>query len=208
MLHLATIRLHYEMGFQSVVDLVEQLENQIEDEDLTLLNFSSLHFDHLQRIVLSQQNENKCLSQTLKNKSKELVKTYQISHRAQVKLKRNLSKAQLLNEQLQTKIRELEKAMEADKLASPKLDSHNSNLPPSLDFNRDHNMYRSFLIRKKWSLRFMKDFSIPFNNNGSERNFRKKFTNVKTTLEDRGLFPHDRRRESKIDICSQPLNRF
>lgn len=131
LLHLSTIRRHYEMGFQSVVDLVERLEDRI--EELTLSNSSPLHCDYLQRTVSSQRNEIKRLSQTLENKSKELHKTYQNNHQAQVKLQLRLSKAQLLNKQLQARIRELEKALESDGIAPPELDSHNSSLPPSLD---------------------------------------------------------------------------
>lgn len=131
MLYLSTIRRHYEMGFQSVVHLIERLENQI--EELTLSNSSPLHFDHLQRTILSQRNEIKRLNQTLENKSKELLKTHQVNHQAQVKLQLRLSKAQLLNKQLQARICELEKALESDEIAMPELDSHNSNLPPSLD---------------------------------------------------------------------------
>lgn len=131
MLHLSTIRRRYERGFQSIVRLIERLEDQI--EELTLSNSSPLHFDHLQRTISSQRNEIKRLSQTLENKAQEILKTHQINHQTQAKLQLRLSQTQLLNKQLQARICELEKALEADEIAPPKLDSHNSSLSPSLD---------------------------------------------------------------------------
>ena len=240
MLHLSTIRRHYERGFQSVVHLVELLESQI--QELTLSNYLPLRFDHLQRNVSSQRNTIKHLSQTLENKSKELLKTHQVNHQAQVKLQLRLSKAQLLNKQLQAGIWEQEKALSlwssftdagqsvqcsfaqkfifvsenelehkdwASRLAEFLLkieeviqQAHSESKTDLTDLQKSlfsnhydrimaeaekaihgspkrkdlhlsaHNLYRRFSMNKKAILRFMTDFAVPFDNNGSERGLR------------------------------------
>jgi transposase len=113
LLHLSTIRQHYDSGFRSIVGLVEELEQQI--EALTLANQSPNHFQHLERTISNQQEEIKRLSQTVDNKSKELFELYQF------------------NQRLQLKIRELEQTLASDSPSLVRKDSHNSNLPPSLD---------------------------------------------------------------------------
>ena len=131
MLHLSTIRQHFDAGFSSVLSLVEELEQQI--ESLTLANQSSSHIRHLKQTVSAQHQEIKRLSETIENKSKELFKIHQEHHQSQHKLQTRLSKADQLNRQLQTRIRELERLLISSEVPAPKLDSHNSNLPPSLD---------------------------------------------------------------------------
>lgn len=113
MLHLSTIRQHYDSGFNSVVSLVDELEQQI--EALTLLNKSPSHLNHLQQTIISQQNKIKRLRQTIENNSTQLFISQQ------------------LNFQLQLRIRELEKCLVTDETSTVRKDSHNSNLPPSLD---------------------------------------------------------------------------
>lgn len=113
MLHLSTIRQHYNLGFKSVVSLVEELEQKI--EALILVTQSPNHFQHLERTISHQQEEIKRLSQTVDNKSKELFELYQF------------------NQRLQLKIRELELTLATDSPSLVRKDSHNSNLPPSLD---------------------------------------------------------------------------
>jgi transposase len=70
-------------------------------------------------LIRTQAATIKRLEQTVANKDKELVEAYQLNH------------------QLQTRIRELEKSIEAENSAAAELpvkrDSHNSNQPPSLD---------------------------------------------------------------------------
>lgn len=98
------------------------LEDRI--EDLTLL-----HSSQLQRTVIAQTDEIRRLSQSLENKSKQLLESHQSNHQ----LKLRISKSNQLNDQLKTRIRELERCLECDEIPATKIDSHNSNLPPSLD---------------------------------------------------------------------------
>ena len=132
MLHLSTIRQHFNSGFSSVLSLVEDLEQQI--ESLTLANQSSSHIRHLEQTISSQKSEIRRLTETSENKSKEVFKLHQEHHHSQDKLQTRLSKANQLNRQLRTRIRELERLLISVEVPpAPKLDSHNSNLPPSLD---------------------------------------------------------------------------
>jgi transposase len=106
-----TIRRRYDQGLDSIVRLVIQLEDRI--EDLTAMQVAAP-----QRLIKAQAAEIKRLKQTVANKDAELVEAHQIS------------------QQLQTRIRELEKFIEAGSTAAEppvKRDSHNSNQPPSLD---------------------------------------------------------------------------
>lgn len=132
MLHLSTIRRHYKEGFKSVVRLVEELEER--NEDLTLSLTSQSHITRLKSTILAQQDEIKHLSQSLESKSNQLFA------------------AQQLNYQLQIRLRELEKSLETDETATTKLDSHNSNLPPSLDLPWQKPK-RTRSLRKKSSLK-------------------------------------------------------
>ena len=132
MLHLSTIRQHFNFGFRSVLSLIEDLEQQI--ESLTLANHSSSHVHHLEQTVYAQRQEICRLNEIIENKSKEVFKLHQEHHDSQDKLQLQLSKADQLNRQLRSRIRELEGLLiSGDVTPAPKLDSHNSNLPPSLD---------------------------------------------------------------------------
>ena len=131
MLLLSTIRQHFNSGFSSVLSLVEDLEQQI--ESLTLANQSSSHIQHLEQTLSVQRQEISRLSETIENKSTELFKLHQAHHQSQNKLQTRLSKANQQNRQLRTRIRELERLLISGDVPTPKLDSHNSNLPPSLD---------------------------------------------------------------------------
>lgn len=108
----ATIRRRYDQGLDSIVRLVTQLEDRIED-------LSALHISKPQRTIRAQMRQIKTLQQTIDNKNARLIEAHQ------------------LNKQLQLRIRELEKSLEADvpPTTEPNLkrDSHNSNQPPSLD---------------------------------------------------------------------------
>lgn len=113
-----TIRRRYDQGLDSIVRLVIQLEDRI--EDLTAMQVAAP-----QRLIVAQAAEIKQLKQTVANKDAELVEAHQI------------------NRQLQTRIREIEKFIEADHSLEAgnsvnteplrRRDSHNSNQPPSLD---------------------------------------------------------------------------
>jgi hypothetical protein len=131
LLHLSTIRQHFDSGFSSVLILIEDLEQQI--ESLTLANQSSSHIQHLERIISVQRQEISRLSEIVENKSREIFKLHQAHHHSQDKLQTRLSKANQLNRQLRTRIRELERHLISGDVPTPKLDSHNSNIPPSLD---------------------------------------------------------------------------
>ena len=131
MLSLSTIRQHFNSGFSSVLSLVENLEQQI--ESLALANQSSSHIRHLEQTVSAQHQEIKRLSKTIENKSSEIFKLHQEHHQSQHRLQLRLSKANQHNRQLRIRIRELEYLLTAGNASTPKLDSHNSNLPPSLD---------------------------------------------------------------------------
>ncbi len=102
----------YDQGLDSIIRLVDDLEARIED-------LSALHVGAPQRLIRTQVATIKRLEQTVANKDKELVEAYQINH------------------QLQARIRELEKSIEAEDSPAAELpvkrDSHNSNQPPSLD---------------------------------------------------------------------------
>jgi len=107
-----TIRRRYDQGLDSIVRLVIQLEDRIED-------LTALHVSTPQRLISSQATQIKRLKQTVANKDAELIEAHQ------------------LNRQLQTRLRELEKSIEAENSSTTELpikrDSHNSNQPPSLD---------------------------------------------------------------------------
>ena len=131
MLHVSTVRQHFDSDFSCVLSLVEELERQI--ESLTLANQSSSHIQHLERTLSVQRQEISRLGETIENKSTELFKLHQAHHQSQHKLQTRLSKADQLNRQLRIRIRKLERLLLSGDAATPKLDSHNSNLPPSLD---------------------------------------------------------------------------
>jgi transposase len=109
------IRRRYDQGLDSIIRLIGDLEAQIED-------LSALHIGKPQKQIQSQAQEIKRLEQTITNKDSELVKVYQ------------------LNQQLERRIRELEKHLEAEPSSTAPIttveirrDSHNSNQPPFLD---------------------------------------------------------------------------
>ena len=131
MLQISIIRQHFDAGFSSVLSLIEDLEQQI--ESLTLANQSSAHIRHLERTVSTQRQEISRLSKSIENKSKEIFKLHQSHHQSEHRLQLRLSKANQHNRQLRTRIRELERLLISGDVPVTKLDSHNSNLPPSLD---------------------------------------------------------------------------
>lgn len=108
------IRRRYDQGLDSIVRLIGDLEARIED-------LTALHVARPQRAIEAQKAAIRRLEQTVANKDTELVEAHQ------------------LNRQLQSRIRELEKSLEAEPssdLSSAveiRRDSHNSNQPPSLD---------------------------------------------------------------------------
>lgn len=105
------IRRRYAQGLDSIVRLVANLEDRIED-------LRAMQVTAPQRLIRSQMATIRRLEQTVVNKDTELVKAHQ------------------LNVQLQARIRELEKSLEEEAVEPTtiiKRDSHNSNQPPSLD---------------------------------------------------------------------------
>lgn len=110
----ALITRRYDQGLDSIIRLVTDLTDRIED-------LSALYVGKPQQTIRTQAAEIKRLEQTIANKAAELVEAHQ------------------LNRQLQTRIRELEKSIETDTSISQPIitvinrDSHNSNQPPSLD---------------------------------------------------------------------------
>lgn len=108
------IRRRYDHGLDSIVRLIGDLEDQIED-------LRTRHVARPQRTIDAQKAEIRRLEQTVANKDVELIEVHQ------------------LNRQLQSRIRELEKSLEAEQSGDPspaveiRRDSHNSNQPPSLD---------------------------------------------------------------------------
>ena len=131
MLHLSTIRQHFDSGFSSVLSLVEDLEQQI--ESLTLANQSPNHIQYLQQTIVHQKSEIQRLTETIENKSKEIFKLHQSRLQFQNKFELRLSETRQINRQLRTRIRELEYLLASGSQLPTKLNSHNSNLPPSLD---------------------------------------------------------------------------
>lgn len=119
------------MGFSSVVGLVEDLEHQI--ESLSLSQQSPAHTIHLQQTIAAQQDEIQRLSDIIENKSRQIFKLHQSQIEFKNKLELRLSKTQKINRQLRIRIGELEYLLTTDNSLTPKLDSHNSNLPPSLN---------------------------------------------------------------------------
>lgn len=105
-----TISRRYDQGLESIVRLVTQLEDRIED-------LSALHVSKPQRSIRSMAAEIKRLQQAFDNKATQLVE------------------AQQLNQLLQARIRELEKTLDVSPQVEVVIgrDSHNSNQPPSLD---------------------------------------------------------------------------
>jgi len=106
----ALITRRYDQGLDSIIRLVTDLTDRIED-------LSALHVGKPQRTIRAQQAEIKRLKQTIENKDAALTQAHQLNQ-----------------PKLQTRIRELEKTLEVN----PQLevvtgrDSHNSNQPPSL----------------------------------------------------------------------------
>jgi hypothetical protein len=90
LLHLSIIRQHYDMGFMSVLNLVEELEQQI--ESLTLANQSPSHISCQKQTISNQQQKIQRLSEIIENKTKEFFKLNQDNHQAQNKLENRLSK--------------------------------------------------------------------------------------------------------------------
>ena len=131
MLSLSTIRQHFDSGFSSVLSLVEDLEQQI--ESLTLANQSPNHLQHLEQTITHQKYEIRRLTETIENKSKEVFKLHQSRLQFQNDLQLRLTKVRQTNRHLRTRTRELEYLLASGNTSTPKLDSHNSNLPPSLD---------------------------------------------------------------------------
>ena len=131
MLHLSTIRQHFDAGFSSVLSLVEDLEQQI--ESLTLAHQSPNHLQHLQRTIAHQKTEIGRLTETIENKSKEIFKLHQSRLQFQNDLQLRVTEVRRTNRQLHTRVRELEYLLASGNQSAPQLDSHNSNLPPSLD---------------------------------------------------------------------------
>lgn len=146
MLHLSTIRQHFDSGFSSVVSLVDDLEQQI--ESLTLAQQSPNHFRHLEQTISNQKSEIKRLSETIDNKSKEIFKLHQSRLQFQNKFELRLAKTRQINRQLRTRIRELEYLLANNNSSTPKLNSHNSNLPPSLDLPWEKTQRTKSLRRK------------------------------------------------------------
>lgn len=105
----ALITRRYDQGLDSIIRLITDLTDRIED-------LNALHVGKPQRTIRAQASAIKRLEQTIANKDVELVEAHQI------------------NRQLQARIRELEKSLEAESLIiEVRRDSHNSNQPPSLD---------------------------------------------------------------------------
>ena len=123
-------------------------------ENLTLVQSSDFHLVYLERTIESQKNEIKRLNRVLENKSQILLDLQRINHQLRKasqfhqkekedlnrrwqhefgKLENRLTETRQLNQQLEAKIRELEKCLESDTAPPIKLDSHNSSLPPALD---------------------------------------------------------------------------
>lgn len=86
------IRRRYDQGLDSIVRLVGDLEAQIED-------LAARHVARPQRTIDAQKAEIRRLEQTVANKDTELVEAHQ------------------LNRHLQSRIRELEKSLEAEPLS-------------------------------------------------------------------------------------------
>lgn len=125
-----TIRRRYDQGLDSIVRLVIQLEDRIEE-------LMAMHVSAPQLSIKRLTNRIKQLTQTIDNKDKELTEAHQ------------------LNVQLQARIRELEKSLEegaSELIPVIKRDSHNSNQPPSLDLPWTKPK-RTRSLRKKSGLR-------------------------------------------------------
>ena len=90
MLHLSTIRQHFNSGFSSVLSLIEDLEQQI--ESLTLANQSPNHLQHLQQTIAHQKYEIRRLTETVDNKTKEIFKLHQSRLQFQNDLQLRLTK--------------------------------------------------------------------------------------------------------------------
>lgn len=95
MLLLSAVRQIYDSGFSSVVEMVDDLEQQI--EALTLAQKSPSHNSHLQQTILAQQSEIKRLSETIDNKSKGIFKLYQTGLAFQHKFELRLAKTRQIN---------------------------------------------------------------------------------------------------------------
>lgn len=103
MLHLSTIRQHYDSGFSSIVSLVDELERQI--ENLTLANQSPNHFRHLEQTIANQQEIIQRQSQTIENKSNKIFKLHQTHHQLFKEIRAHLANEQHLNQQLSHKLK-------------------------------------------------------------------------------------------------------
>jgi hypothetical protein len=131
LLSLSTIRQHFNSGFSSVLSLIEDLKQQF--ESLTLANQSPNHLQHLEQTIAHQKYEIRRLTETIDYKTEEIFKLHQSRLQFHNDLQLRLTEVRRINRHLRTRIRELEYLLAAGDASAPKLDSHNSNLPPSLD---------------------------------------------------------------------------
>lgn len=127
-------------------------------KNLTLARNSNFHTLCLERTVETQTNEIRRLKRTLVNKSQQLLKCHRLTHQLQIQIE----KAEQYEQQLKTRIRELT-CLESDTEPSPKLDSHNSSLPPSLDppWNKPK-ITNSFVMKKNLPLKLFVYFHNSF----------------------------------------------
>jgi hypothetical protein len=79
-----TIRRRYEQGLDSIIRLVTGLEDRIEE-------LMALHVSTPQITIQRLTNRIKQLQQTLDNKDKELIQTYQLNARNRTVSKRSYS---------------------------------------------------------------------------------------------------------------------
>jgi transposase len=103
----STIQRFYYQGVDAVIRVIHRLEDQLEDARAQLVSQPG-------SVIALQRKELQSIKRTLAQKSDELIKERQLNH------------------QLRARLHELERAIDS---GAPRVerDSHNSNLPPSLD---------------------------------------------------------------------------
>jgi transposase len=154
---IATIRRRYDQGLESIIRLVSGLEER-------LAELSNLQLSEPQRVLHLQTKTIQQLQQTLQRKNDQIIQAHQFNHRLQQQFQTEIGKATQLNQELQRRIRELETFLESEAQATAfqassgnppsttKLDSHNSNFPPSLDLPWEKPQ-RTRSLRKKSGLK-------------------------------------------------------
>ena len=141
----AHIRKLYAQGVGPVVRLVHRLADRVEELETQPVR-------NPQPVIASLSKELARAKSTLAHQSQELLRQQQLNH------------------QLLRRIRELEREVERD--STVERDSHDSVRRKRPPLSPSRRLVNRLLRRREEVLRFLSDLSVPFTNNGAERDLR------------------------------------